>query len=122
MFSISKWAIKPCTKIPIMFIRARLSSVYCAAAFRNYTLIHTNKMRFSSNIKELMEQKLKDYFSPTFLQVNQEETSKFQVIIESEKFAGLPLLKQHREVNEVLKSEIARIHAVSIITKVPQKK
>mmetsp|Transcript_8710 Transcript_8710/g.9898 ORF Transcript_8710/g.9898 Transcript_8710/m.9898 type:complete len:109 (-) Transcript_8710:17-343(-) len=87
----------------------------------NSGLVHLNRMWFCS-IKESMEKKLKEHFTPTHLEINQEGKDKFQVIIESEKFAGQAILKRHREVNEVLKDEIAQIHAFSVVAKTPAKK
>lgn len=42
----------------------------------------------------------------------------FYIMVESEVFRGLPRLRQHRIVQEVLKDEIAKWHAVSIETRV----
>ena len=43
----------------------------------------------------------------------------FYVLVESRVFKGLPRIKQHRIVQEVLKDDIAKWHAVSIDTRVP---
>lgn len=42
----------------------------------------------------------------------------FYIMVESNIFRGLPRLRQHRLVQEVLKDEIAKWHAVSIETRV----
>ena len=44
----------------------------------------------------------------------------FFIQIESDVFRGLPRIKQHRLVQDVLKDEIAKWHAVSIETVVPK--
>ena len=44
---------------------------------------------------------------------------KVNVVVVSEKFEGLPLLKQHRLVNEALAEEMETIHALSIKTFTP---
>ena len=69
-----------------------------------------------------MEQKLKEHFDPSFLQVNQESKNNFQVIIESKKFEGVSTLNRHRKVNEILKDEISQIHAFSVIANAPKNK
>ncbi|KAI8897932.1 bola protein [Globomyces pollinis-pini] len=44
--------------------------------------------------------------------------SMYKVSIASPKFAGVPLLKQHRMVSEILKDEIKGMHGIQINTKV----
>ena len=48
--------------------------------------------------------------------------SMYRVEVESPMFAGVPLVKQHRMVNEVLKSEITEMHGLTISTRAPPKK
>lgn len=43
----------------------------------------------------------------------------FYILVESMVFKGLPRLKQHRLVQDILKEDIAKWHAVSIETRVP---
>jgi stress-induced morphogen len=45
----------------------------------------------------------------------------FYILIESEVFRGIPRIKQHRIVQDVLKEDIAKWHAVSIETRLPNK-
>lgn len=46
--------------------------------------------------------------------------SHFKVIVVSEEFAGKRLLQRHREINEILKDELANhIHALAIHTYTP---
>ncbi len=44
----------------------------------------------------------------------------FKVTVESTAFNGKTLVAQHRLVNEVLKAEIAEMHGITVITKVPK--
>jgi stress-induced morphogen len=46
----------------------------------------------------------------------------FYIMVESKVFQGMPRIKQHRTVQLILKDEIAKWHAVSIDTKVPDRK
>lgn len=41
----------------------------------------------------------------------------YAIQIVSEKFNGLPMIKQHRLVNEILKEEIAKWHGLQLKTK-----
>ena len=47
--------------------------------------------------------------------------SMYKVNIQSPKFAGISLVKQHRMVTEVLRSEIVEMHGLTINTSVPSK-
>ncbi len=44
----------------------------------------------------------------------------FYILVESKVFQGMPRIRQHRIVQQVLKDEIAKWHAVSIDTQVPK--
>jgi stress-induced morphogen len=47
--------------------------------------------------------------------------SHFKLVVVSEEFEGLPLIKRHRLVNTLLAEELAEdIHALSLVTKTPQ--
>ena len=48
--------------------------------------------------------------------------SMYRVEVESPMFSGVSLVKQHRMVNEVLKSEITGMHGLTISTRAPKKK
>ncbi|TFK29221.1 bola-like protein [Coprinopsis marcescibilis] len=66
--------------------------------------------------------KLIDRFSPSQLQVEDISGgcgSFYAIVIASEKFKGLPIVKQHRLVNETLKQEIEGIHGLQLKT-IPQ--
>lgn len=43
----------------------------------------------------------------------------FYIMVESPVFKGMPRIRQHRLVQDVLKEDIAKWHAVSIETRVP---
>ncbi|KAK6462502.1 bola protein [Scheffersomyces coipomensis] len=63
---------------------------------------------------------LKQEFSPKNLEVKDVSGgcgSMFAILVESEKFKGIPMIKQHRLVNEVLKEEIAQWHGLQLQTK-----
>lgn len=73
---------------------------------------------------EPYEQKIYDilhsHFSPTTLDVRDVSGgcgSMFAITVESSKFKGIPMVKQHRLVNEVLKEEIAKWHGLQLKTK-----
>ncbi|CAF4765511.1 putative bolA-like protein K11H12.1 [Pieris rapae] len=45
----------------------------------------------------------------------------FKVVVVSDKFDGLPLIKRHRLVNDILQEELrSGVHALSIVAKTPQ--
>jgi len=74
-------------------------------------------------IVESMKKKLTDFYSPSFLNVlNEAGGDKFKVVVESQKFEGKTHLQRHWEINELLKDEISKIHAITIEATVPKKK
>ena len=46
--------------------------------------------------------------------------AKFNAIIVSPKFEGIPLLQRHRMVNTILEEELKTIHAFTMKTMTPQ--
>lgn len=63
---------------------------------------------------------LKDCFTPKDLLVKDVSGgcgSMFAILIESEQFKGISMIKQHRLVNQVLKDEIAKWHGIQLKTK-----
>ncbi|XP_050071508.1 bolA-like protein DDB_G0274169 [Anopheles maculipalpis] len=46
----------------------------------------------------------------------------FKVLVVSQQFEGLPLIKRHRLVNDIVKTQLAGdfVHALSIVAKTPQ--
>ncbi|AOA63967.1 Altered inheritance of mitochondria protein 1 [Komagataella phaffii CBS 7435] len=70
------------------------------------------------------EQKIADMlqkeFNPTILSVRDVSGgcgSMFAIQVESAKFKGIPMVKQHRLVNELLKDEISQWHGLQLKTK-----
>jgi len=79
---------------------------------------------------EILETKLKDAFSPLHLEVSNEShmhnvpegsESHFKIVIVSDQFEGLMLIKRHRAINQVLEHEIKNeIHALALHTLTPE--
>lgn len=98
-------------------------------SYPNVSIMTTQRLNFSfrSMSTALMgeyEKKiydiLHDKFQPKNLQVKDVSGgcgSMFAINVESEKFKGIPMIKQHRLVNEVLKDEISKWHGVQLQTK-----
>lgn len=73
-----------------------------------------------------IEAKLRAALAPSHLQVVNEShmhsvppgsESHFKVVVVSERFAGMPRVRRHQTVNEVLRDDLAaRIHALSLRT------
>ena len=71
--------------------------------------------------------KLESHFLPSFLDVINEShmhnvpkgaETHFKVLIISDQFEGVPLIKRHRAVNSVLSEELkVAVHALSIVAK-----
>lgn len=73
---------------------------------------------YESKIYKILETE----FSPQNLEVRDVSGgcgSMFAILVESEKFKGIPMIKQHRLVNDVLKDEIAKWHGLQLRTKAP---
>lgn len=63
---------------------------------------------------------LQQEFQPKNLQVRDVSGgcgSMFAISVESEKFKDIPMVKQHRLVNEALKDEISKWHGIQLRTK-----
>mmetsp|Transcript_7257 Transcript_7257/g.9187 ORF Transcript_7257/g.9187 Transcript_7257/m.9187 type:complete len:117 (-) Transcript_7257:65-415(-) len=92
-----------------------------------FTKVQTGFRSMSTAEEQLMddyEKKifkiLKESFQPKNLQVKDVSGgcgSMFAILVESEKFKGIPMIKQHRLVNEVLKDEISKWHGIQLKTK-----
>lgn len=82
-------------------------------------------VRFYSQLPEgEYEQKiynmLNERFSPAKLEVQDVSGgcgSMFAILVESKEFKGIPMIKQHRLVNELLKDEISQWHGLQLRTK-----
>lgn len=78
-------------------------------------------------VSRAITSKLQSHFLPSVLEVINESymhnvpkgsETHFKVVIVSDKFEGLPLIKRHREVNAVLAEELkGGVHALSITAK-----
>ncbi|GMG26125.1 unnamed protein product [Ambrosiozyma monospora] len=72
---------------------------------------------YESKIYQILEERLE----PKSLSVRDVSGgcgSMFAISVESGKFKGLTMVKQHRLVNEILKDEIAKWHGLQLKTKV----
>lgn len=75
-------------------------------------------------MQTILEKKITQTFSPEFYQVINESdqhsgpatNSHFKVIIVSNTFTDMPLIKRHRLVNELFREELRQIHALAIHT------
>lgn len=83
--------------------------------------------RWLSTAMDSYEQKIFDkllaQFEPTKLEVKDVSGgcgSMFAILVESSKFKGIPMIKQHRLVNEALKEDIAQWHGLQLRTKAPK--
>ncbi len=82
------------------------------------------------NLREHIERKLRQALAPAHLEVHDEShmhavpagaQSHFKVVVVSEAFQGLPLIQQHRRINELLAEELAGpIHALALHTYTPE--
>ena len=81
-------------------------------------------------IENQIQTKLNSAFQPAFLDVENEShkhnvppgsESHFRVTVVSIEFEGMPLVKRHQRINEVLSEEIeGPVHALSIRAKTPE--
>lgn len=79
-------------------------------------------------MREQIEQKLQQQFSPVHLQVDDESymhasgreaQSHFKVTMVTDEFAGKRLLQRHRAINKALAEELEQIHALALHTYTP---
>ena len=78
------------------------------------------------SVQANIEEKLRILLAPSHLQVINEShmhnvppgsESHFKVVVVSERFDGMPRVRRHQTVNEILRDELAtRIHALSMST------
>ncbi|KAI5949418.1 hypothetical protein KGF54_005653 [Candida jiufengensis] len=89
-------------------------------------LLFSNIIRRSYTTQNMGEYETKIYdilnseFQPTNLKVQDVSGgcgSMFAIFVESSKFKGLPMIKQHRLVNDLLKDEIKQWHGLQLKTK-----
>lgn len=92
---------------------------------RGSRLLWLHSRRFlASPPQDAYEKKIYDilesHFAPKTLDVRDVSGgcgSMFAITVESNQFKGIPMVKQHRLVNEVLKDEIAKWHGLQLSTK-----
>jgi len=76
-----------------------------------------------SEAEQNIYQKLTEKFTPSTLRVQDVSGgcgSFYAIIIASDRFKGLSMVKQHQLVNEALKVEIETIHGLQLKTIVPE--
>ncbi|KAJ2952016.1 hypothetical protein O0L34_g4276 [Tuta absoluta] len=81
-------------------------------------------------VESTIRQKLQDALGTKYLDIINESymhnvpkgaETHFKVVVVSDQFEGLPLIKRHRLVNNVLAEELkTSVHALSIIAKTPE--
>ncbi|SIO01579.1 transcriptional regulator, BolA protein family [Sulfurivirga caldicuralii] len=79
------------------------------------------------SLQAQLEQRLAEHLTPALLQVENEShqhsgpatESHFKVVIVSDQFDGLPLIKRHRAVHEALGDLMAQFHALALHTYTP---
>jgi len=90
-----------------------------------------NRMASAGSTEVRIREKLNLELQPVYLEVVNESykhsvpkgsESHFKVVVVSDKFEGLPLIKQHKLVNSTLSEELSTsVHALAIKTATPQK-
>nr|XP_023023907.1 bolA-like protein DDB_G0274169 isoform X2 [Leptinotarsa decemlineata] len=102
------------------------NSVYLSVRQKSNIL---TKMSIANPIEKSIENKLKNQLGVQHLEVINEShmhnvpkgsETHFKVVVVSEKFTNIPLIKRHRMVNEILSHELQNgVHALSIEAKTP---
>ncbi|KAH8118522.1 bola-like protein [Phellopilus nigrolimitatus] len=85
---------------------------------RAYSTPQTPPTDLELDGERLIKSKLAERFKPSQLQVQDVSGgcgSFYAITIASKAFAGIPMVKQHRLVNETLKEEISGIHGLQTI-------
>jgi stress-induced morphogen len=88
----------------------------------NATIRYYSQEATMDEYEQKIYDKLKHHFNPIDLHVKDVSGgcgSMFAILVQSEKFKGIPMIKQHRLVNELLKDEIAQWHGLQLRTKAP---
>ncbi|XP_044726685.1 bolA-like protein DDB_G0274169 [Chrysoperla carnea] len=97
-------------------------------------LIHTKNIKNMSEdhkpIENSIRQKITNALKTTHLEIINESymhnvpknaETHFKVVIVSDNFSNVPLIKRHRLVNDLLKEELnGGVHALSIVAKTPE--
>lgn len=72
--------------------------------------------------EEQLAQVIQQNLKTNFLKVEDQSDgcgAKFQVVVISSEFEGVPLLERHRKVNDAVKEHMPNIHALSLKTWTP---
>lgn len=91
-----------------------------AQSFQTIRLFSATNAKLMDDYEKKIYDKLQGELSPLKLDVRDVSGgcgSMFAIMIESDKFKGLPMIKQHRLVNEILKDDIAKWHGLQLRTK-----
>ncbi|XP_076031489.1 DNA-binding transcriptional regulator BolA [Oratosquilla oratoria] len=91
---------------------------------------HISRMALDSPVQGKIQEKLQEQFQPSHLEIVNESfmhnvpkgsETHFKVLVVSDKFKDLSLIKRHRLVHEVLKEELQEhVHALSVVAKTPE--
>ncbi|KAK9454260.1 bola protein [Dipodascopsis uninucleata] len=91
------------------------------AAIRKYSNdTASDSAEASSDYEKFLESKLLEVFGPAQLSVRDISGgcgSMFAIHVASKSFKGIPMVKQHRMVNEALSDEIKKWHGVQLSTR-----
>lgn len=80
------------------------------------------------SMQSIIESRLQEALHPFHLEVVNEShmhnvpagsESHFKILVVSEQFEGLMLIKRHRLINEILADELKQIHAMALHTMTP---
>eukprot|EP01134_Creolimax_fragrantissima_P002864 CFRG2864T1 len=76
----------------------------------------------ASSPETLMTNKLTAALDPSSVEVIDVSGgcgASYEVYVTSAKFEGLSMIKQHRMVNDILRDDVQKMHAIRIVTKKP---
>ncbi|XP_013414955.1 bolA-like protein DDB_G0274169 [Lingula anatina] len=91
--------------------------------------ISQSSMEHEKPVESLIRKKLAEAFEPVHFEIiNESYMHKvpkgselhFRILVVSEKFENVPMIKRHRLINDALKEELStHIHALAIVAKAP---
>ncbi|XP_066939669.1 bolA-like protein DDB_G0274169 isoform X2 [Macrobrachium rosenbergii] len=111
-------------------LASSLTHYWRASAFIHSHRGSTARVMVSVGPVELsIKNKIESALKPSYLEIINESymhnvppqsETHFKVVVVSEAFSNVPLIKRHRLVNEVLSEELSsQVHALSIVAKTP---
>jgi len=106
--------------LPLRALRSASRSIVVSRA---YSAESASSQRQLDDGERNIFKKLTENFSPTELQVQDVSGgcgTFYAIHITSDSFKGLPMIKQHRLVNDTLKKEIEGIHGLQLKTSTPE--